>query len=116
MTYAGVYLPCVLTYAFVNIRCQMREAVARGVSYVAFLGLFTHLYGRGDVARHGRRGVTVFAWEAVGFVLFDVVRVKLGWPAVTFTPVIGVVAAIKLALIVLAYRGSRDERSAVRSG
>jgi hypothetical protein len=93
----------------------MREAVARAVSYVAFLGLFTYLYGRGDVARHGRRGFTVFAWEVAGFVLFDVVRVKLGWPAVTFTPVIGVVAVIKLVLIVLAYRGLPDERSAVRN-
>ena len=109
-------MPCVRTYAFVNIRCRMREAVGRAVSYVAFLGLFTYLYGRGDVARYGSRGVTAFAWEVVGFVLFDVVRVKLGWPAVTFAPVIGVVAAIKLALIVLAYRGSPDERNAVRSG
>jgi hypothetical protein len=94
----------------------MREAVGRAVSYVAFLGLFTYLYGRGDVARHGRRGVAVFTWEVVGFVLFDVVRVKLGWPPVTFAPVVGVVAAIKLTLVVLAYRGSPDERSAVRSG
>jgi len=80
----------------------MREAVWRALSYVAFLGLFAYFYGRADVARHGRRGFTIFVWEVVGFVLFDVVRVKFGWPAVVFVPVLCIVAALKIVLIVRA--------------
>ncbi|HUV87060.1 MAG TPA: hypothetical protein VMX79_08095, partial [bacterium] len=67
-----------------------------------FLGLFAYFYGRADVARHGRRGFTIFVWEVVGFVLFDVVRVKFGWPAVVFVPVLCIVAALKIVLIVRA--------------
>jgi hypothetical protein len=84
----------------------MREAVWRALSYVAFLGLFAHLYGRGEVARHGRRGFVIFIWEVVGLVLFDVVRVKLGWPATVFVPAVGVVAVITLIQIVRALRGA----------
>jgi hypothetical protein len=64
--------------------------------------LFTHLYGRGDVARHGRRGFVVFVWEVIGLVLVDVVRMKLGWPPVVFVPVLCVLAVFKIALIVRA--------------
>ncbi len=88
----------------------MREAVWRALSYVAFLGLFTHLYGRGDVSRHGRRGFVIFIWEVVGFVLFDVVRIKLGWPATAFAAPIGVVAVVKIIIIVRALRGPRATR------
>jgi len=80
----------------------MKDAFWRGVSYVAFLGLFTHLYGRGDVARHGRRGFVVFVWEVIGLVLVDVIRVKLGWPATIFFPGLGVLAFLKVFLIVRA--------------
>lgn len=82
----------------------MRDAVWRALSYVAFLGLFTYLYGRGDVARHGRRGFVIFVWEVVGFTLLDVVRVKFGWPATVFAPAIGAVVVIKVALIIRALR------------
>jgi len=84
----------------------MREAVWRALSYVAFLGLFAYFYGRADVARHGRRGFTIFVWEVVGFVLFDVVRVKFGWPAVAFAPIIGAVAVFKIILMVRAFRAA----------
>jgi hypothetical protein len=82
----------------------MRGAVWRVLSYVGFVGLFTYFYGRGDVARHGRRGFTVFIWEVVGLVFFDVVRVKFGWPALAFAPVIAAVAAFKIILMVCAFR------------
>lgn len=84
----------------------MRGAVWQALSYVGFLGLFTYFYGRGDVARHGRRGFTVFVWEVIGFVLFDVVRVKFGWPTLTFAPVIGAVAVCKIILMVRAFRAA----------
>ena len=74
------------------------------MSYVAFLGLFTYLYGRGDVARHGRRGFVIFVWEVVGFILLDVVRVRFGWPATVFGPAIGAVAIIQAALVIRALR------------
>jgi len=64
--------------------------------------LFAHLYGRGDVARHGRRGFVVFVWEVIGLVLVDVIRTKLGWPPVVFVPVLCVLAVFKIALIVRA--------------
>jgi hypothetical protein len=85
----------------------MRDAFWRGVSYVGFLGLFTHLYGRGDVARHGRRGFVVFVWEIIGLVLVDVVRLKLGWPPLIFVPVLFVLAVFKIALIVRAVSDGR---------
>lgn len=85
----------------------MKDAFWRGVSYVGFLGLFTHLYGRGDVARHGRRGFVVFVWEILGLVLVDVVRVKLGWPLVIFVPVLCVLAVFKITLIVRAVSEGR---------
>jgi hypothetical protein len=84
----------------------MKDAAWRVLSYVGFLGLFTYFYGRGDVARHGRRGFTVFVWEVIGFVLFDVVRVKFGWPTLTFAPVIGAVAVCKIILMVRAFRAA----------
>lgn len=84
----------------------MRGAVWQALSYVGFVGLFTYFYGRGDVARHGRRGFTVFVWEVIGFVLFDVVRVKFGWPALIFAPVIGAVAVFKIILMVRAFRAA----------
>ena len=80
----------------------MKDAFWRGLSYVGFFGLFTHLYGRGDVARHGRRGFVVFVWEVIGLVLVDVVRLKLGWPPVVFLPVLCIVAVLKIVLIVRA--------------
>jgi hypothetical protein len=85
----------------------MKDAFWRGVSYVGFLGLFTHLYGRGDVARHGRRGFVVFVWEIVALVLVDVVRLKLGWPLVVFVPILCIMAAVKIVLIVRAVRNGR---------
>lgn len=74
------------------------------MSYVAFLGLFTQLYGRGDIARHGRRGFVIFVGEAVGFILLDVVRVRLGWPTTVFAPAVGAVAVIMVVLIIKALR------------
>jgi hypothetical protein len=84
----------------------MKDAVWRAASYLGFLGLFTYFYGRGDVARHGRRGFTIFIWEVIGYVFFDVIRVKFGWPALAFLPVIGAVAIYKTILIVRAFRGA----------
>jgi hypothetical protein len=89
----------------------MREGVWRGLSYVAFLGLFVHLYGRGDVARHGRRGFIIFIWEVVALILIDVVRTRLGWPGAVFVPVLGVVAVVKCILIVRALAGAAPERA-----
>ena len=83
----------------------MREGVWRALSYVAFLGLFVHLYGRGDVARHGRRGFVIFIWEVVALILVDVVRIGLGWPAAVFVPVLGIVAVVKCVLIVQVVKG-----------
>ena len=74
---------------------------------MGFLGLFTHLYGRGEVARHGRRGFVVFVWEIIGLVLVDVIRLKLGWPPVIFVPVLCVLAVFKIALIVRAVNERR---------
>ncbi|NIT36383.1 MAG: hypothetical protein GTN49_07765 [candidate division Zixibacteria bacterium] len=74
------------------------------MSYVAFLGLFVHLYGRGDVARHGRRGFVIFIWEVVALILIDVIRISLGWPAAVFVPVLGVVALGNCLLIVRAVK------------
>ena len=80
----------------------MKDIFWRGVSYVGFLGLFTHLYGRGEVARQGRRGFVVFVWEITALVLADVIRLELGWPLVVFVPILCVVAAVKILLIVRA--------------
>jgi hypothetical protein len=85
----------------------MKDAFWRGVSYVGFLGLFTHLYGRGEVARHGRRGFVVFIWELIALVLVDVIRVKLGWPLSIFVPVLGMLAVFKVVLIVRAVNEKR---------
>jgi hypothetical protein len=89
----------------------MREGVWRALSYVAFLGLFVHLYGRGDVARHGRRGFVIFIWEVVALILVDVVRVRLGWPAAVFVPVLVIVAVVKCVLIARALVGPAPERT-----
>jgi hypothetical protein len=80
----------------------MKDAVWRALSYVAFFGLFTRFYGRGDVARHGRRGFLIFIWEVVALVVVDVVRLKAGWPLVIFAPVLSVLAVVKIILIVRA--------------
>jgi len=85
----------------------MKDAFWRGLSYVGFLGLFIHLYGRSDVARHGRRGFVVFIWEVIGLVVVDVIRLKLGWPPVIFVPVVAAVAIFKIVLIIRAVRERR---------
>jgi hypothetical protein len=82
----------------------MREVWGRVLSYIACGGLFTYFFGSGEVARHGRRGVVVFAWEVVALVLFDVLRVKFGWPGYAFAPVIVGLAAVKAVLIIRALR------------
>lgn len=74
---------------------------------MGFLGLFTHLYGSGEVARHGRRGFVVFVWEIIALVLVDVIRVNLGWPPIIFVPVLGVLTVFKIALIVRAVSEKR---------
>jgi len=39
-------------------------------------------------------------------VLVDVVRLKFGWPAVAFAPIIGAVAVFKIILMVRAFRAA----------
>jgi hypothetical protein len=93
----------------------MRDAAWRALSYVAFLGLFTHFYGRGEVARHGRRGLTIFVWEVAAFLLFDILRLKLGWPIITFGPLVCGTALFKLILMVQAIKGGRVTRDVIGS-
>jgi hypothetical protein len=83
------------------------------LSYVAFLGLLTHFYGRGEVARHGLRGLKIFVWEVAAFLLFDIVRLKLGWPVITFAPLVCGVAVFKIILMAQAVRGDRVRRDII---
>ncbi len=93
---------------------RMSEGVWRALSYVAFLGLFVHLYGRGDVARHGRRGFVIFIWEVVALILIDVVRIALGWPVAVFVPVLGIVAVGKCVLVVQAVKSGGVKPDLIR--
>ncbi len=83
--------------------------MARAVSYLACLGLFTYFYGATEqTRRHGRKGLTVFAVEVLAFVVADIIRLRAAWsPALTFGAVFVILSAVKVFLIVQALTSGR---------
>jgi len=88
--------------------------LTRALSYIAFLGIFSYLYGATDGARrHGRRGATIFVLEVLAFVVADVVRLKAGWPpALTFGALFVVLSGIKVFIIINALGDGRGRAAA----